>query len=143
MFWTMHFFLNKKLFLLKKSNSLLCSFCKEEGEIVFRLYFYCPNVRNLWNQLNFNLAEDLTLPTQTLQAAVFGFSNKDNTKNVILYNHLMLIFKFYIYRSREKGLLNVVSLVNQIMKIKKIEKEKSLYCEKSMLSIIKNGGKQI
>ena len=36
-----------------------------------------------------------------------------------------------------------MSLVDQIMKIKKIEKEKSLYCEKSVLSIIKNDGKQI
>ena len=135
-------FLNKKLFLFKKSNSPLCSFCKEEDETVFHRYFCCPNVRNLWNQLKFYLAEDLTLPPQTLQAAVFGFSEKDNTENVILYNHLFLIFKLYVYRSREKGLLNVMSLVNQIIKIKKIEKENSLYSEKSAISIIKNGAKQ-
>ena len=30
----------------------------------------------------------------------------------------------------EKGLLNVMSFVNQILKIKKIEKENSLYSEK-------------
>ena len=125
------FFLNKKLFLFKKSNSPLCSFCKEEDETVFHLYFYCPNVRNLWNQLNFYLAEDLTLPPKTLQAAVFGFSEKDKTENIIHYNHhLFLIFKLYVYRARENGLLNVMSLVNQIIKIKKIEKENSLYSEK-------------
>ena len=123
-------FLNKKLFLFKKSNSQWCFFCKEEDETVFYLYLYCTNVRNLWNQLKFYLAEDLTLPPQTLQAAVFGFSEKDNTENVILYNHLFLIFKLYVYRSREKRLLNVMSLVNQIIKIKKIEKENSLYSEK-------------
>ena len=58
----------------KKSNSPLCSFCKEEDETVLHVYFYCPNVRNPWNQLNFFLVEDLTLPPLTLQANVFGFS---------------------------------------------------------------------
>ena len=42
-------FLDKKLFLFKKSNLPLCSSCKEEDETAFHLYFYCPNVRNLWN----------------------------------------------------------------------------------------------
>ena len=136
-------FLNKKLFLFKKSNSPLCSFCKEENETVFQLYFYCPNVRNLWNQLNFYLAEDLTLQPQTLQAVVFGFSENDHTVNVILITSFFLIFKFYVYHSKEKGFLNVKYLVNQIVKIKKIEKENSLYSEKKSANIIKNGAKQI
>ena len=123
-------FLNKTLFLFKKSNSPLCSFCKEEDETVFHFYFYCPNVINLWNQLKFYLPEDPTLPSQTRQAAVFGFYEKDNTENVILYNHLSLIFKLHVYHSREKGLLNVMSLLNQIMNRKKIGKENSLYSEK-------------
>ena len=135
-------FVNKKPFLFKKSNTSLCSFCIEEDEI-FHLYFYCPNVRNLWNQLNFYLEEDLMLPPQTLQAAVFGFSAKDNTENVILCNHLFVIFKLYAYRSREKGFLNVMSLVNQIMKIKKIERENSLYSEKKHAKYNKNSAKQI
>ena len=80
---------------MKKSNSPLWPFCKEEDETVFHLYFYCPNVRNLWNQLNVYLAEDLMLPSQTLQAAAFGFPEKGNTEKVILYNHLSLIFKLY------------------------------------------------
>ena len=134
-------FLNKKLFLFKKSNSPLCSFCNEEDETIFHLYFYCPNVRNLWNQLDFYLAEDFLLPPQTPQAAVFGFSEKDNTENLILCNHLFLIFKLYVYRSREKGLLNVMSLVNQIIKIKKNEKENSLYSEKKRARYIKKWSK--
>ena len=134
-------FLNKKRFLFKKSNSPLCSFCNEEDETVFHLYFSCPNVRYLWNQLDFYLAEDFLLPSQTLQAAVFGFSEKDNTENLILYNHLFLIFKLYVYRSREKGLLNVMSLVSQIIKIKKTEKENSLYSEKKRARYIKKWSK--
>ena len=55
-------------------------FCKDEDETVFHLYFYCLKDGNLWNQLNFYPAEHLTFPPQTLQAAVFGFSGKDNRK---------------------------------------------------------------
>ena len=54
-------FLNKTLFLFIKSNSPLCSFCKDGSETVFHPHFYCPNVRNLWNLLNFYLAEDENL----------------------------------------------------------------------------------
>ena len=115
-------------------------FCKEEVETVSNLYFYCPNVGNLWNQWDFYLSEDLTLPLQTLQASVFGFSEKDNTENVILYNHLFLIFKLYVSRSTGIGLSNVMSLVNQIMKIKKKKKKKrklTFFRKKGALSIKK------
>ena len=50
-------------------------------------------------------------------------------ENVILYYHFFLI-KFYVYSSREKGFSSVMSLVVQMMKIKKIEKEKLLHSEK-------------
>ena len=43
-------FLNQFFFLFKKSNWSLCSFYKEEDETTFHFYFYCPYVRNLWNQ---------------------------------------------------------------------------------------------
>lgn len=107
-------FLNKKLFFFKKSNLLLCSFCNEKDETVFHLYFYCPNVRNCWNKLKFYLPEDLMLPPQTLEAAVFGDFVKGNIENAILYllyailspclifYHLVLVFKLYVFCSVEK-----------------------------------------
>ena len=58
-------------------------FCKEEDETVFHLSFYCPNVE-ISESINFYLAEDLTLPPQTLQVSVFDFSEKGNTENVII-----------------------------------------------------------
>ena len=47
-------------------------------------------------------------------------------ENVILCNHFFLI-KFYVYSSREKGFSSVMSLVVQMMKIKKIEKKRTKY----------------
>ena len=120
----------------------MCSFCKGKYETVFYFYFYCSNVRNFWNQLNVYLAEDLTLPLQTLQAAVFSFIEEDITESLRLYKHTFLIFKLYVYRYREKRIFNVTSLVNQIIKIKKKKKKEKkkknlLYSEKRSLSIIK------
>ena len=78
-------FLNKKSFLIKKSNPPLCYFRKDEDETVFHLYFYCPNVRNLWNEFFFfDLSEGLMLPPLTLHAVAFGFSEKDYRKRNIL-----------------------------------------------------------
>ena len=101
-FWVMHFFYIKKIFSLRsRSNSPSCFFCKEDNETVSHFYFFCPNVRNLRNQLKFYLAEGLTLPPQKLHAAVFGFPEKDKMENAILYNHLFLIFNFTLLFSRK------------------------------------------
>ena len=123
--WNNALFGNKKLFLFMKSNLPLCSFCKDKYETVFHLYFYCPNVKNLWSQLNVYNAEDLTLPPQ-IAGYCFGFSKKNNTKNVMHYNNFFLIFKLCIYRTWEKEFLNVMSLVNQIMRLKK-KRKKTLF----------------
>ena len=85
-------FLNKNFFSLINQIRHYALFVKKKIRL-FHLYFGCPNVINLWNQLKVYLAEDLTLTSQTLQTVVFGFSEKDNAENVILYNHLFLIFK--------------------------------------------------
>ena len=69
-------FLNKKLFFFQKSNLPLCSFSKKEDETVFYLYFFCPNVRNLWNQLKFHLAGDLMLPLKHCRLLFLAFLRK-------------------------------------------------------------------
>ena len=119
--------LNKQGFHFKESNTPLCSLCKEEGETVFDLYFYCPNVRNLWNQLKYYLAEDLMLPPQTQPAVfdVFEFSDKDNLKNVILYNHFFVFCKLYVYRSREKRIFECYELGESDNENKKKYKKKT------------------
>ena len=74
--------------------------------------------------------------TQTLQAAVFGFSKKDYMKNIIRYNHIFPILKFYVFHSREKEFFSVGDLVKQIMKIRKMKTHFIL--KKSMLRYNKN-----
>ena len=52
---------------------------------------------------------------------LFGFWDLDTNENLIL-NHLLLIFKMYIYNARTTGYLNVSHLLINIKSIKDIEK---------------------
>ena len=61
---------------------------------LYSIFFYYPSLRNLWTQLKFYLAEDFILPPQTLQAAVFDFSEIGKMENVILLTIFFLILNF-------------------------------------------------
>ena len=74
---------------------------------------------------------NLILSTLTSQTAILGiFDSVSNNSffenNKILINHILLIFKLYVYKSREKKLTNVNNLMAKILKVKKIEKEIAL-----------------
>lgn len=69
----------------------------------------------------------MTLPHQKLQAVVFGFSKKDYTDNVIVYNHLFVILKLHVYHSREKQFLSVGGEADDE---NKKQNKNSLYSEK-------------
>ena len=62
----------------------------------------------------------LVLPILTPQAAIFGFLDSTNSD---LINHIVLIFKLYVYRSREKQFIHINNLIAEIKSAKAIEKE--------------------
>ena len=58
-----------------------------------------------------------------------GFLNVDPELRLI-QNHLLLIFKIYIYNSRKSESLKIKSLLREITKVKNIEEKISLDNEK-------------
>ena len=60
---------------------------------------------------------------------LFRFSNVDS-KLLLIQNHLLLIFKIYIYNSRRSESLKIKSLIQEITKVKNIEEKISLNNEK-------------
>ena len=77
------------------------------------------------------LSNKLILPSLTPHTAIFRFlyyTKNDSIfeNNKCLSNHILLIFKLYVYKSREKKLLNINNLIAEIQKIKRIEKEIAL-----------------
>ena len=55
----------------------------------------------------------------------------------------LLVFKYYVYRSREKHILNIVILINNLIEIKKKEKRISLADNNKTKTFNKNGTLQL
>ena len=91
-----------------KVNFARCSFCKLHDETIMHLFYDCLIVKRIWNQLS----------------ALFGFWDLD-TDELLILNHLLLIFKMYIYNARTTGYLNVSHLLIYIKDIKDTEKKLS------------------
>ena len=56
------------------------------------------------------------------QTAIFGFSNGIENNAYKITNHILLIFKLHVYKSRERGTLKLSRLINEVKKVKVLEK---------------------
>ena len=92
-------YVNKMLFKFGKVISPRCSFCKLHEETIIHLFYDCSIVKRIWNQLKSILSNNINFPISTPQSAIFGFWDLDTNEHLIL-NHLLLIFKMYIYNAR-------------------------------------------
>ena len=115
-------FLNKKLFMFGIVTDSKCSFCKKNDETVQHIYINCTIVSNLWKQLKRFFSPVLELPDLLPQSAFFGFLDIDNDCSSLI-NHILLIFKLYVYKARKKEKVDLNSLINYICKIKDTEEK--------------------
>ena len=76
---------------------------------------YCKFLRTLFS---WNTSGEYAIP---IEYAIFGFA--DHKVNYHLINHILLIFKYYVYKTRENGSLDLKVLKRNIQKIKNIEKQ--------------------
>ena len=61
-------------------------------------------------------------PILTPHTAIFGFINGIENNVYKIKNHILLIFKLHVYKSREGGTLELSKLINEIKKVKLLEK---------------------
>ena len=80
-------------------------------------------------QLSLFFETDLNFPDLTPQAVLFGFINESDNSLNILQNHILLIFKLYIYQSRETGVLNLNILIKNVTKVTQLERKIASVCE--------------
>ena len=92
----------------------------EEPEGPIHLFHSCTKANFLWMQLQHSFQNILIIPPITPQSAIFGFI--DHKVNCHLINHILLIFKYYVYETRENGSLDLKVLKRNIHKIKKYRK---------------------
>ena len=116
-------YLNKMFFKFGKVISSRCFFfCKLHEKTIIHLFYDCSIVKRIWNQLKSILSNNINFPIITPQSAIFGFWDTDTNEHLIL-NHLLRIFKMYIYNARTTGYLNISHLLIYIKSIKNIEKK--------------------
>ena len=108
-----------------KEQNHLCEFCGSHSETIHHLLWKCQKVKLFWNELtrminarcnhshNFKVDENLIL---------FGFSDTIKTDKVC--NFILLLAKFYIYRSKVQGnMLSTRVFINEIYHRYCVEKE--------------------
>ena len=115
-------FLNKKLFIFGIVSESKCSFCKLNDETINHIYTNCTIVNNLWKQLRRFFSPLLELSDLTPQSAIFGFFDINNDSSLLI-NHILIIFKLYIYKARKNKKVDLKSLIHYICKIKDTEEK--------------------
>ena len=58
--------------------------------------------------------KDIPLPILMSQTAIFGFINGIENSVYKITNWILLIFKLHVYKSRERGILELSWLTNEI-----------------------------
>ena len=100
------------------SEASQCSFCNQNNETIEHLFCYCFVAK----ALNTFFEHHLSLYDLTPQAAFFGFTEND-LDDTILQNHLLLVFKIYLYKSRSYGFVCLKPLLPEIKKINRFKKK--------------------
>ena len=93
----------------------VCSFCQSENKTPIHLFHGCIKTNLLWYKSKKILKTKIDLPENSLQNAIFDFLNYENNSDII--NHLLFIFKFYLFNSRGHKKLNLEVLTKEIVKI--------------------------
>ena len=124
-------YLNKKLFTFGLSASSLCSFCKNEDETITHLFVECCFTVSLWFNIKEFFKEDFALLSLSPQVAILGYLNTDD-KTFLIQNIIILLFKYYIYKSRQTGKLDLVGFISLLSKIKNLEKRLTFENQKNL-----------
>ena len=126
-------YLNKKLFQFGKTQSPLCSFYHTEAETTLHIFHKFSATKIFWNGLLLFFETDLFFPDLTPQATLLGFVNESDNNLNILQNHILLIFKLYVYQSRERRVLNLNSSIKNVTNVKKLERKIASVYEKKTI----------
>ena len=111
-------YLNKHLYKMKGVESPLCSLCQKENETFEHLFVDCTFSRKLWTDIKQSLSPHLALPNLNAKNCIFGFIDNDSFS--VVENHILLLYKRYIYDCRLNkrstnflGFKNLISIIRQ------------------------------
>lgn len=113
-------YLNKRLFQMKIVPSPLCSLCEKTEETVTHLFSECEFSRKLWDEIRVKCKDSLVLPNLSAWNVCLGIF--EQSSDLILENHILVLFKRFIYEKKiNRTSINIYAFWKYLMKIKDIE----------------------
>ena len=117
-YWTIFYiWINSFLFLIKRILN-----CELQDETINHIFVECKFAIKLWSDLRYYCQCSFDIPILNPQSATFGFFEIDPDL-VILLNHILLLYKYYIYSSRDSSKLSFEALLKNILNIFVLEKK--------------------
>ena len=114
-------YLNKRISKFDLNVSPLCSLCNQHPEDILHLFCKCAKTQDLWNSLASVLGENHDLPQLNPTIVFLGESNVQDNDNVLL-NHILLLFKKFIYdKKNHPARIHFLSFMNYVKEVEKIE----------------------
>ena len=112
-YWTIFYiWINSFLFLIKKDTKL-CSYCKLQDATANHIFVECKFAVKLWSDLRHYSQSSFVIPILNPQSTTFGFFEIDPDL-IKLLNHILLLYKYYIYSSRDSSKLSFKALLKNI-----------------------------
>ena len=97
-------FTNEKLFRFGMADSPSCVFCQTEVESVGYLLFSCRVSSSFWKHV-LSWLRDYNISVDSLEEEDVIFIKFDIAEYFLLFNHILLLGKFYIYsRKYQNGI---------------------------------------
>ena len=109
------------MFLCGLSNTYQCSYCNLEDETITHLFSRCLITRRIWSEIQQNYKHKVLIQDLTLQSAYLGFCKLDENK--IIVNHILLILKIMLFRSRPKQKSSLQEFLTNLKRVETIEYE--------------------
>ena len=113
-------YLNKQLFIVNKKDTKLCSYCRLQDETTNHIFVECKFGIILWSDLRHYCQCRFDLPILNPQSATFGLFEIDPDFELLL-NHILLLYKYYIYLLRDSSKLSFAALLKNILKVFDLE----------------------
>ena len=114
-------YLNQQLFKINLVSTDKCSYCHFASENVRHLFCKCIVTKRLWFQIQNFFSSIIHIPNLSVECAFVGFLNLQNDNHVFL-NHLLLIFKLFVYSKRNSKILNIQSFIQEVRSTENLER---------------------
>ena len=92
-------YLNRRLYLMKKVESPLCSMCGMEVETLAHIIIHCKYSKKLWKDIKEKCSSQLSLPDLTEEIVYLGWFSKGPKSQLV--NFIILLYKYHLYTVRK------------------------------------------